>query len=234
MIILDDFKTYNSLVKHRRFAYYKGLPIVLAISLARCCVLFAQGVVSSAKHIVDIVYDLQHLNDPYEETCITPYFKKAYEKHYTRAERTQMFFATQNENYVKKDKEVEETISSPSKARALANLRDYLLFETPILEGVMLKTVHPRVTCDDLYEAKQNGTKCKACLVQHITFGNRFNQFIHDAFGYEVKKNKTTNETYLVFNDGETYDLERTLQETYNCDKIILKLIDAKQKEKGE
>ena len=180
-----------------------------------------------------VCHDIQYMHDK-EEMPMTDMFKEQYEDHMHPSTRTAMVMKVRtnmpvsssypNQIYTKSNE-----LSSMAKTKALAELRDYFLTNN-ILEGNILKTKFPKVDYEDIYNSYKYGTDCKACVVQHISFGKGMNKLIHDAFGYQLKRNKLTRETYLVFNDGETYDLERTLKETYYCDTIELRLKDIETK----
>ena len=211
MVIADDIQAYKNTVTGRGFLYYIGLFIVIVLSIF--------------KFIVMICHDIQHMNNKLA-LPMTTLFEKQYEDHVSGYDRFAVMLSVRS-NIDKGAKSTENTseLHNIVKSKALSELRNYFL-TSEILEGDIIKTRFPKVAYEDVYNSYKYGAECKACLVQHISFGKDMNMLIHKAFNYPLKRKKLTGETFLVFNDGETYDLERTLQETFYCDTIRLKLRD--------
>lgn len=213
-MIKDDIQTYNSRVAHRGFLYFVGLFVIITLSIL--------------KALVMICHDIHHRNTQ-TELPMTNLFRKQYESHMATSDRLGIRLTTESnipiEDVLEKDLAETSSLQNMVKAQALSKLRDYFL-ETDVLSGDILQTKFPKVAYEDVYNSYKYGTDCKACVVQHISFGKDMNMLIHEAFGYQLKRKKLTGETFLVFNDGETYDLERTLQETFYCDIIKLRLRD--------
>ena len=89
-----------------------------------------------------------------------------------------------------------------------------------VLRGDILKTTVHRYSKDDT----------KPYIVQRVSFGKDLDLLLHLAFKLELKRNRLTGDSYLVFVDGGTYDLERTLNQTYYCDNIRIELFDKEPK----
>lgn len=208
MVIKEDIALYNDRVKSRGFLYAVGFILTLSASLLKISVM--------------VCHDIHHVKNK-EETAMTNLFKEQYKNHISPLEKTKLLMGVGLNTSIADFNKKKVNFSNATKAKALAKLRNYFLVNN-VLKGEIIKTKFPRIPYEDIYNSCEHGTEWKPCIVQHITFGKDINKSIHEAFGYKLKKGKLTKETYLIFNDGETYDLERTLKDTYYNDKIELKL----------
>lgn len=163
---------------------------------------------------------------------MTNLFEKQYLDHMSSADKFQVFFTVKTnipiEDAVNSDTKENKEIKMLAKSKALATLRDYFLTHN-YLEGYILQTKFSKVSYEELYASYKTGADCKPYFVQNITFGKPMDILLHEAFGYTLKMKKLTKQTYLVFDDGETFELEQTLQRMYYNDKIYLKLTDKEE-----
>ena len=213
-MLKEDIQKYNSRVTSRGFLYLIGLTFIVAISSLKMCVM--------------IIHDIHHLKNK-EELPMTSLFKNSYADHKAPVDRLHLLLSVETNFSVEKrmatpDNEMEII----AKNKALATLRDYFLTHN-YLEGDIFQTKFSKVSYEELYASYKTGADCKPYFVQNITFGKSMDILLHEAFGYTLKMKKLTKQTYLVFNDGETFELEQTLQRMYYNDKIYLKLTDKEE-----
>ena len=198
-----DIETYNKNTTNRGVLYIIGLVLIILISLIKIC--------------VGVVHDIHYRNANTEQNFIfkpKPNADLNYDV-LLSVEDTNMELKDLWKYEVKPLRNSEEL----AEQKAFEDLRDYFLVNE-VLRGDILKTTVHRYYKDDT----------KPYIVQRVSFGKDLDLLLHLAFKVELKYNKLTGSSYLVFIDGGTYDLERTLNQTYYCDNIRIELFDKEPK----
>ena len=81
------------------------------------------------------------------------------------------------------------------------------------IKGTVLKTTFPKVTGEELLEYNETGDFSKPFIIQRITFGNEINKALKTIFPLlKHRKMKGQEETYIVFEGDEIYQLEAKLR----------------------
>ena len=198
-----DIETYNKNTTNRGVLYLIGLVLIVLISLIKVC--------------VGVVHDIHYRNVNAEQNFIfkpKPNADLNYDV-LLSVEDTNMEIKNLWKYEVKPLKNSEEL----AEQKALEDLRDYFLVNG-VLRGNILKTTIHRYSTDDT----------KPYIVQRVSFGKDLDLLLHLAFKVELKRNRLTGSSYLMFIDGGTYDLERTLNQAYYCDNIRIELFDKEPK----
>ena len=198
-----DIETYNKNTTNSGLLYIIGLVLIILISLIKVC--------------VGIVHDIHYRNVDVEQNFVFKPKPNA-ELNYDVLLSIESSNIP-NEDLWHSDTKIIKNSEELAEQRALESLRDYFLVNE-VLKGDILKTTVHRYSKDDT----------KPYIVQRVSFGKDLNMLLHLAFKLELKRNRLTGDSYLVFVDGGTYDLERTLQQTYYCDNIIIELFDKEPK----
>ena len=202
-MIKRDIETYNKNTSNGGVLYIIGLVLVILLSLMKVC--------------VGIAHDIHYRNVDTEDNFVFKPKPNASINH-------DVLLSVEASNIPEQElwnskPEVIKNSEKLAKQRALEDLRDYFLVNE-VLKGEILKTTIHRASYDDT----------KPYIVQRVSFGKDLNMLLHLAFKIELKRNRLTNESQLIFTDGGTYDLERTLQRTFYCDNIIVELFDKEPK----
>ena len=214
MVIQEDIKKYNSKVTGRGIIYLIGLLLIVVLSVF--------------KFLIMIIHDIHYAKDE-DEMPMTNLIREDTESYTYKM--SDALLSIHNSNVGAKELLCSsmEGVKNTAKVEALRKLRDFFLTNT-VLEGNILKTKFTNVSYEELYRSFKENVECKPYFIQHITFGKEMNRLLHDAYGYPIKQKKLSVETYLLFNGGETFELEKTLQNEFYCDNIILRLFDKEQK----
>ena len=216
-MLKEDIEKYNSRVNSRGIVYLIGFLIILVLSIVKGC--------------IKIIHDMHHLNNK-TELPMTSLFSKQYKDHVCIADRTRILLQVDTNLSIKEPIEFQEPKTSLDiivKRKALATLRDKFLYEN-VLNGEILKTQFTKVSYEELYNSYKTGEECKPYFIQQITFGRDIDEALHSIFNYPLKVKKLTGQTYLLFNDGETFELEQELQKMYYNEQITLKFVDKEEK----
>ena len=84
------------------------------------------------------------------------------------------------------------------------------------LKGTVLKTTFPKVTGEELLGYNETGEFSKPFIVQRVTFGNEINKALKTIFPLlRHRKMKGQEETYIVFEGDELFELERKLRDLF-------------------
>ena len=207
-MIRQDIARLNSKMKRRDIFYVIAFIIVLTIGIV--------------KNILGFISDYQNRNNllhvPYNEKGAMEYSR-----------RTAMLLQVHDRTNAFDEKPKDTNNIQISKAKegvrikALQKLRDYFLFENK-LEGEILRVKFPKGTYEEVKEG------LKPYMVYDVTFGKKLNKLLSEAYSIKLHRRIKTGETYLVFEDGKTNDLERELQNDYNNSMIYIRLFDNNEK----
>ena len=104
---------------------------------------------------------------------------------------------------------------SNQKYEALEYLR-CLINKDLRIKGTVLKTTFPKVSGEELLEYNETGELSKPFIVQRVTFGNEINKVLKTIFPLlKHRKMKGQEETYIVFEGDEIFELERKLRDLF-------------------
>lgn len=93
-------------------------------------------------------------------------------------------------------------------------LRKILSKNENILKGTVLRTTFPKVRGEELLEASITGTFNKPFIIQRVTFGNDINKALKILYPkLKNRKVRGQEDTYMVFEGDEVFELERELRE---------------------
>ena len=92
-------------------------------------------------------------------------------------------------------------------------LRKVLMDNENILNGTVIRTTFPKVSGEELLEATVTGVSKKPFIVQRVTFGNNINKALKILYPtLKNRKVKGQDETYIVFEGDEVFELEKELR----------------------
>ena len=92
-------------------------------------------------------------------------------------------------------------------------LRKVLIENGNILNGTVVRTTFPKVSGEELLEATVTGISKKPFIVQRVTFGNSINKALKILYPkLKNRKVKGQDETYIVFEGDEVFELEKELR----------------------
>ena len=95
-------------------------------------------------------------------------------------------------------------------------LRKVLKEHGNILKGTVLRTTFPKVTGEELLEASVTGSMKKPFMVQRVTFGNEINKALKILYPkLKNRKVKGQEDTYMVFEGDEVFELEAELRNLF-------------------
>lgn len=84
------------------------------------------------------------------------------------------------------------------------------------IKGTVLKTTFPKVTGEELLEYNETGEFSKPFIIQRVTFGNEINKALKTIFPLlKHRKMRGQEETYIVFEGDEIFELERKLRDLF-------------------
>lgn len=84
------------------------------------------------------------------------------------------------------------------------------------LEGTIIRTIHHRVSNEDLLESAKTGTMQGKFMTQRVSFGNDNNALLKTVFPLLKLRNlKGSSDTYFVFENDEVFELETKLRNTF-------------------
>lgn len=94
-----------------------------------------------------------------------------------------------------------------------AYLRKVLMDNGNILNGTIVRTTFPKISGEELLEATVTGVSKKPFIVQRVTFGNEINKALKILYPkLKNRKVKGQDETYIVFEGDEVFELEKELR----------------------
>lgn len=98
------------------------------------------------------------------------------------------------------------------------SLRTYLYQHDFTLHVEILKTIKHKRTDEELMEMYRTGELSKPLSTTHITFGDNLNQLLNDVLeeGIDLRKNRLTQETYIVIYNDDFLPLKEKLSDFYN------------------
>lgn len=111
--------------------------------------------------------------------------------------------------------ETKSTDKKASKLNAVQALQS--MFNNNLkLEGTVLKTIHHRVSSEDLLESADTGIMQGKFMTQRVSFGNDNNALLKTVFPLLKLRNlKGSSDTYFVFENDEVFELETKLRNTF-------------------
>ena len=195
-IFLGDKKKLDNNLKGQGWRYVVAAIIIFPLTLIKC---------------IDFMLSNKHLFHVHREV---PMEKREgvglSMSNLKRARRSEFVESLEDYNV-----EALQVKSSNQKYEALNYIR-CLTNKDLKLKGTVLKTTFPKVTGEELLEYNETGEFSKPFIVQRVTFGNEINKALKTIFPLlKHRKMKGQEETYIVFEGDELFELERKLRDLF-------------------
>lgn len=138
--------------------------------------------------------------------------------HWTEEERERLDILDKVNNY---NDPVEKaiTVEKPTKltqGECATYLRKELIKNDNILKGTVLMTTFPKITGEELLQVNITGNVNRPFIVQRVTFGNKINKALKILYPkLKNRKIKGQEDTYIVFEGDEVFELEKELRNLF-------------------
>lgn len=218
--ILLEYKDREAVVADSKVAYDKQIKKIqdyyengqIGVFGALICIIFA----SLLCFFLSIIYQIKYLcaKSAYQATCSN----REPIHYWTEEEKQRLDVLDTLDNYNEPvDKAI--IVEKPKKltqGECASYLRNILMKNSNILKGTILRTTFPKITGEELLEANTTGSLNKPFIVQRVTFGNDINKALKILYPkIKNRKVKGQDETYIVFEGDEVFELEKELRSLF-------------------